>query len=116
MDINNEAKESTDGAKLLINKYKFEDAKPRLHILLGPNFNYSQTYEINCTKDLQHEIIRLKFNVTRTQMEGSKQSSIGVGIGISAVFFLVAIGIIIAVIRWRSNSDSIYEKETRYVY
>ena len=101
MDINNEAKESTDDAKLLINEYKFEDAQPRLHILLGPNFNYSQTYEINCTKDLQHEII--KFNVKRIQIAGSK---LGVGIGISAAFLIVAVVIILAVIKWRQNSNS----------
>ena len=130
MDFDNEAEESTAVAKLFINEDKFEDAKSKLHIsqlfinkseetftfLLGPNFNYSQTYEINCTKDLQHEIIKLSFK--RTQIEGSKQSSIGVGIGISAVFFLVAIGIIIAIIRWRQklNPDTVYKEETRYVY
>ena len=57
--------------------------------------------------------LTLKFDETRT-----KQNSIGVGIGISAVFFLVAIGIIIAVIRWRqkSNPITVYEEETQYVY
>ena len=115
MDINNEAEESTVVAQLFINECKFEDAKTKLHIsklfidkseetftfLLGPNFNYSQTYKINCTKDLQHEII--KFNVKRTQIAGSK---LGVGIGISAAFFIVAVGIILAVIKWRRNSYS----------
>ena len=36
--------------------------------LLGPNFNYLQTYEINCTKDLRHEIV--KFNVKKSRQEG----------------------------------------------
>ena len=113
MDVNNKAEESTAVAKLFINEYKFEDAKTKLHIsklfidkseetftfLLGPNFNYSQTYEINCTKDLQHEII--KFHVIRTQI-----SKLGVGIGISAAFFIVAVGIILAVIKWRRDSNS----------
>ena len=108
MDINNEAEE------LFINGYKFEDAKTILHIsqrfidksketftfLLGPNFNYLQTYEINCTKDLQHEII--KFNVKRTQIAGSK---LGVGVGISAAFIIVSVGIILAAIKWRRNSN-----------
>ena len=114
MDVN-ETEESTAVAQLFINEYKFEDAKPILHItklsidksegtftfLLGPNFDYLQTYEINCTKDLQHEII--KFNVKRPQI---KQNSIGVGIGISAAFFIVAVVIILAVIKWRGNSNS----------
>ena len=115
MDVNNKAEESTAVAKLFINEDKFEDAKTKLHIsklfidkseetftfVLGPNFNYSQTYEINCTKDLQHEII--KFHVKRTQIAGSK---LGVGIGISAAFFIVAVGIILAVIKWRRDSNS----------
>ena len=110
MDINNEAEE------LFINGHKFENAKTKLHIsklfidkpketftfLLGPNFDYSQTYEINCTKDLRHEII--KFNVKRPQIAKSK---LGIGIGISAAFIIVAVGIILAVIKWRQNLNLI---------
>ena len=122
MDVNNTAEESTAVAKLLIAKKfgipgrKFEDAKTILHIsklfidkpketftfLLGPNFNYLQTYEIRCTKDLQHEIV--KFNVKRPQIAKSK---LGIGIGISAAFIIVAVGIILAVIKWRQNLNLI---------
>ena len=114
MEIKNDTEESTAIAQLFINEYKFEDAKPILHItklsidkpketftfLLGPNFNYLQTYEIRCTKDLQHEIV--KFNVKRPQIAKSK---LGIGIGISAAFIIVAVVIILAVIKWRQHSN-----------
>ena len=86
-----------NGLKLFINK-----SEDTFTFLLGPNFNYLQTYEINCTKDLRHEII--KFNVKRPQIAKSK---LGIGIGISAAFIIVAVGIILAVIKWRQNLNLI---------
>ena len=86
---------------------------------IGPNFNNSHIFQVQCSEKgfLSNFIMDVKFNVKK-EFVGINRTSLGVGIGITTAFFLVAVGMILAVIRWRSNSISIttYEVETRYVY
>ena len=78
---------------------KFND---KLNLTFGSKFNYSKTYEFNCSEARHHFIIAFNFEIQKTVASAS--APLGLGIGF-ALFVLVAIGAMIVVRRRKMRKN-----------
>ena len=95
------------------NIVEVKKSNDKLNLTFGPNFNYSKTYEFNCSETRHHSIIAFKFEIQKTIASASAPLGLGIGFGF---FVLVAIGAMIVLRRRKMGKMRKIKHETPLNY
>jgi hypothetical protein len=104
LEINDKDKVGLKSAKLVgtITRIK---PNHQINLIFGPKFDYSQTYELKCSKNHSHSKMAFKFEIKKEDM-----ASASLGVGIASTVALIIVGGVIVIAKKMSKKKK-KEKE-----